>query len=110
RRVHLRHPCSSWEAADARKLQRRATEIDAGDEAEQIDLDALVARERETQQAGDRELVTRAARGQCDELPKRQIVLADGDDREREAQLRNLPRQVRNERVAVRPRPDAVRR
>ena len=59
--------------------------------------------------AGERGLPARAARRGRDELPRREVVLAQRVRRQGHAQLRNLARHVRDERVAVGARPRPIR-
>ena len=69
----------------------------------------LVERHGEAEDAGERGLPAGAAGRGRDELPRRQVVLAERVRRQGHAQLRNLACHVRDESVAVGARPRPVR-
>src|SRR5437773_11916530 len=94
-------------ATDPRQLERRSAQVEAEHESQPVELDSFIARSARTEQSGQRELIAGAARRARNDIAERQIVLADRVRRQSQAQLRNLPRDVRDERVAVRPRPGA---
>src|SRR5262245_30607320 len=67
----------SGDAADSGKLESGMREIDAGDEPQHVELEAFVAARDDTEEAGERRLVTGAAWRVREEFAGGQIVLAD---------------------------------
>ena len=59
------------EPADARDLQRRAPDVEPGDEAQEVDLDALDPAELRPEQAVEAELDPGVAAGQADQRSRR---------------------------------------
>src|ERR671933_117251 len=66
------------DAAPAGQLEGRATQIDSGDEAEDIDLDSLDPADRHAEQALQRQLQPEAARAEAGEDTVRAEILAEG--------------------------------
>ncbi len=83
-------------------------DIEPDHQAEDIDLDPLAHAEGEPEQAEERHLHAAAARGERGEFTGRQVILADRRRRQIDMKLRQRPRQIGGEGVAVRPRPQPV--
>ena len=100
-----RRRCSSHradaDAAEARELQSRTADVEAGDEAQNVDLHALDPADRHAEEAAERELEAGAAGGEAEEAPVGAPVLADGGRRQGEAGLGNGGEHVGGERVGV---------
>src|SRR5579883_3606392 len=82
--------------------------VEADDEAEEVQLDALARADGDAEEAEQRKLEAAAGRGARSEFARRQIVLANGRRRQIDMHLRQRSRQIGGEGVAVRPRPQPV--
>src|SRR5437588_5227776 len=117
----LRGEQDPWRASDARsrdradadaantwQLDRRTADVEAGDEAQHVDLNALDPADRHAEEAAEGELDAGAAGGEAEEAPVGPPVLANGGRRQGDARLGNGGEHVGGERVGVGPRPHRV--
>src|SRR5262245_21059525 len=89
------------DAAEAGELHGGAADVDAGDEAEHVDLDALDPADRQPEQALDGELQAGAARRAPDIEGLVAPVLADRGRRQGDARLGDRRQHVGHERIGV---------
>src|SRR5262249_18268232 len=100
-----RRPIRNAEAAHPGELQGRAIRVEAEREAEDVELDAFLPADEDTDEPEDGELDSGPAWSERDRRAARQEVLAHRGGREIEPQLGYRAPDERRERVAVRARP-----
>src|SRR5262245_50535202 len=107
RRRRHRRPVAQPDAAEARQLHGGMAQVEAGDQAEKIDLDPFDPTELHAEQPPQRRLDAGSAVGQA-EIGMSAEILAYRIRWQRDAELRYRAEQGGDEGVAVRSRPRAV--
>src|SRR5436309_4646782 len=95
------------DSPDTRQLESRSTQIEPHHQSEHIQFDALVTRRGRPDETEQRKLITGPTGRACKKIADREIVLTDGDGRQRQFKLRNFASDVGDKGIAVGAGPDA---